>query len=318
VVREVYRLYLQPGQNGLTIARELNRRGALQRNGRAEWQPAAITRMLSMTDYRGVHHYGVHGPRETITHPVPAIVDDQTWHQARALAAERKRRATRNTRRDYLLRGLLRCGRCGKTLDAYTVYRGYGTYSYYRCTSQTDPRRVFRGEAHCGLPQIPCAQADAVAWRHAETVIHDPDALERVLAASPAPQVGRQEQDELTAVRKELAELRQGRKRLLTILAEGLADEGEVRSALSTLRSNEGALQAREAALTTRLESCTETLLARDEMRGLVAAIRAELAHGVTYPRQRASLLGLARHFTVEEWERGRDLVLRPHWSFTI
>ena len=50
---------------------------------------------------------------EWIPIEVPAIIDQETWDQAREPLQRNKERAPRNNKeRDYLLKGLLVCGRC--------------------------------------------------------------------------------------------------------------------------------------------------------------------------------------------------------------
>lgn len=62
--------------------------------------------------------------------PVPAIIDDDLWHQAQARLAQGKAKAKRNARRFYLLGGQrFTCGICGYTMCG-SLSHGEG---FYRC-----------------------------------------------------------------------------------------------------------------------------------------------------------------------------------------
>jgi hypothetical protein len=47
--------------------------------------------------------------------------------------ARKAERGARKTARSYLLRGLVRCGVCGRKMQGATISKG----AYYRCTSRT-------------------------------------------------------------------------------------------------------------------------------------------------------------------------------------
>jgi site-specific DNA recombinase len=319
IVRLVYRLYLQPGQNAMTIAHELNRRGIPMRNGSLMWNHGQVIRMLAATEYYGVHRYGkrTRRDREVIEHPCPAIIEEATWHACRALASERRRMAARNTRRDYLLAGLLRCGiaDCGRLLRAYTVTPHGKEYAYYRCGSIINPTRYVRGEPHCGLPQLPSVRTEAEAWWHVAEIVNDPDGLERLFDTVPAPSPNEEARAELVEVQRQLEERRKGRARLLSLIADGLADEGEARVTLANSRSADAALVAREAALRSQCNERTITASAKEEARETVERLRTELASGITYDAQRRALLALVREFEAQRRE-GKVVALIPRWRF--
>src|SRR5713101_4581335 len=61
---------------------------------------------------------------------VPALVDPEVWEMAQQqLACNRERAQRNNTKHNYLLRGLLACGRCGRRLVGMWSRAGKGRYS---------------------------------------------------------------------------------------------------------------------------------------------------------------------------------------------
>src|SRR6185437_11499130 len=54
---------------------------------------------------------------EWVMVPVPIIIDPETWQAAQEqLAVNRQRSPRNNTSHDYLLRGLVVCGQCGRRM----------------------------------------------------------------------------------------------------------------------------------------------------------------------------------------------------------
>ena len=132
VIRLIYRLAADERQSCKAIADHLNRLGippSYARDGRAVergkrgqatsgiWYPGRIRNLIVNATYKGVHQYGKRAkrPREIIERQVPAIVDPETWDRAQATLRRNRILSARSTRRQYLLRGLMRCGLCGMT-----------------------------------------------------------------------------------------------------------------------------------------------------------------------------------------------------------
>jgi site-specific DNA recombinase len=171
------------------VACELNARGVpthytrdnrlvTPRGQRAErtqgiWRPGRIRNLVINPVYRGELQYGrrtTRGSRgrQVITAPVEALVSPALWHAAQATLAA-NRTIAKNTRRRYLLRGVVRCGICGL---AYCGSQGLGTVGWYRCTGQLVERGPLPGR--CWGQSIRTDAIEPMVWgRH------------RALAAGP-------------------------------------------------------------------------------------------------------------------------------------
>ncbi len=127
VVRWIYERLALDGWSCRKIADALNDRGvptSYARAGRGVrgektlgiWRAGRIRNMVVEPIYRGQRHFGRRANdgqcREIIWAEVPAIVSDDLWYAAQE-ALKRNRIMAKNTARTYLLRSLLRCGRCG-------------------------------------------------------------------------------------------------------------------------------------------------------------------------------------------------------------
>lgn len=100
----------------------------------------AYSRQISTTK-TGQRSYKVTKlPREEwIPIAVPAIVSRETWQQAQDAIKQNYRQSKRNSKRDYLLRGLVKCGVCGKGMVASLMKNDGKSKYYYRCVTRSSP-----------------------------------------------------------------------------------------------------------------------------------------------------------------------------------
>ncbi len=155
VVRKMFAMVLD-GWSTYSIARELTKLGILtrgdQRGGvvkraaKGAWDPGTVRSILSNTVHKGTWTYNKVNttkrqgkittkatlPEEQIIVPVPAIVDTATWEAAQVQLQRNKQFSRRNAKRNYLLRGLVRC-RCGRVWLG--SYKSHLKRAYYRCSS---------------------------------------------------------------------------------------------------------------------------------------------------------------------------------------
>ena len=158
VAQEIWAMALS-GQKMKAIATALQRRGIPSPTGKQQWNTNTIRNILKNRAYSGTiealgteavepkHRrtstYGKSSrqirPQDErvrleglVTSPIVTI-DEFVWMQERLI--ENQRMAKRNThRREYLLRGLVRCMGCGRSYVGVSVTnKQNGLYSYYTC-----------------------------------------------------------------------------------------------------------------------------------------------------------------------------------------
>ena len=141
IVREVFALYLEQ-RSTLAVARVLNQRHRSTKRHRAvngnlrearAWTKGDVTRVLKNPVYAGYMSCGaeLHDAEHAATIP------RETFTEVRALlesAAGAGKDPVRNP--DYVLRGLLRCARCGGSLTPASTRKGGHEYRYYRCVTR--------------------------------------------------------------------------------------------------------------------------------------------------------------------------------------
>ena len=151
----------------------------------------------------------VERPREEwILITVPQIVSMTIWDQAQAQLDMNKKYASRNNKRNfYLLRGLLVCGECGRTL----VGRSYvsGSVRYY-CTNQGANRSIAEP---CSCQPLDGDVIEPLIWQAVAELLADPQLildyyLSRQEDSNATP-------PELKRVRAELGHIEKQDQRLL-------------------------------------------------------------------------------------------------------
>lgn len=141
IVREVFRAYLNGKALG-AIADDLNARGVPSATGLA-WHPTRVRGLIDSPFHAGLRVFRGEIQRDPTTGDylkgtwTPCVSVGQ-WTEAQRLrqAQSRKFYDERRPARVYLLRGLVMCGTCGRSMTG-SVSDGYATY---RCVQRTGSR----------------------------------------------------------------------------------------------------------------------------------------------------------------------------------
>lgn len=167
------------------------RRRRSKKLGKGEWSRSTINRILRNSTYDGRWVYGkrkvtLHdGATVTmasekrdeddpnrITVPVPPILEPGVFELAQERIAENKRRAAcRPTKRQYLLRGICFCARCGSRMTGYT--RSNRNFGYYVCRHNY-PQYY---ELRCRCKYLRKDKAETIVWDYICEALLDEDEL---------------------------------------------------------------------------------------------------------------------------------------------
>jgi DNA invertase Pin-like site-specific DNA recombinase len=151
------------GQSLRSLCLEWNTAGMTAPRG-GRWTPTAMRRILLSARIIGMR--SLHG--ETVAPAVwPAIIDEPTQRRVAAVLADRATSWPRN-RRQYLLTGLLRCGRCGVRLFGRPNIRREQRSRTYICPN--DPAK-----GGCGGLRIVAEPLEAELLAQAEAVLDSPE-----------------------------------------------------------------------------------------------------------------------------------------------
>lgn len=179
---------------------------------------------------------------EWIPIKVPAIVDPDIFERA---AEQLKRNASllsgQNTRYFYLLRGLLRCGRCGRK---YVGTPSHG-HRYYRCQGRDRLQEPDR----CRVGLLHAERIEFFIWDTVEGILRDPSLLMEKLKQHHAAleSEARDIESEVAGLERSLADVQRQEARAL----DAYLDEG---IQLPVLKAKIEDLRARKVSLTEELE----------------------------------------------------------------
>jgi site-specific DNA recombinase len=269
VVRRIYRWCVEEQLSTHAICRRLN--GEEEGYERVpprkaqRWSYTTVNTILRRPDYKGTAYYNRtrKDPGRTIGQPktqgrglrtadcrverdreewipidVPQIIDPTLWEQAQVQLEMNKLFASRNNKRHfYLLRGLLVCGECGRTLTGRSYANG--TVRYY-CTNQDSSRSLAEP---CPCPPVDGNVVETLVWQAIMELLADPQLiLDYYLArqdGNPATP------HELKRLRQELSQIENQKQRLLDAYQAEVIELDELETRRQVLEQQRQALEQR-------------------------------------------------------------------------
>jgi len=214
VVRQIFAWYAEEGATLYSTLQKLNDSPWMTRAGNKLWSAATVLRLLHCEWYIGTAYYnrtktrrndqsvgnypGRKPPRrivterpkdEWITVSVPPLIDDVLFTRVQERIQENRRFARRRQKRDgvFLLKGLLKCGRCGHAYigETHVESRSNGgeyMYQYYLCGLRMAPLPHAVG-TRCQNARLRAAGVDEVVWTTVRDLLLDSDTLTKELDA---------------------------------------------------------------------------------------------------------------------------------------
>lgn len=186
VIRMVFDWLAKDGMSLRGIQHRLIKMGIPTRKGKSWWQRATLYRIVTDPMCVGRWYYNKHirvpaktkdygtvqvlKPREQwIPVQVPAIVSQETFEAAQRQLARNRELSYRNTKRQYLLSGLLICDNCGFKLGA----RAAGGRVYYCCSSKSGNNRP----KLCSSKNVRGDELETVVWESISRLLSRPELI---------------------------------------------------------------------------------------------------------------------------------------------
>jgi site-specific DNA recombinase len=220
------------------------------------WSTCVVGHILQSPVYRGEYRYTVdHEAQFAIK--VPAIVDDATWQLAQLQRERNRRKAARNSKREYLLTGLVKC-ECGRGMSGRTTSQRSATtrdYRYYYCGSLVahfDFERVKK----CKTGNIDADRLEGAVWEFYANLLRNPEVFEAKLREAQQLELEEQgpKRAELDAVNAFILEAEEEATQLATALIKSTGVVEQV------LQDKIAAIDERYKALTTRRDELMAVL----------------------------------------------------------
>ncbi len=129
------------------------------------WNDGSVGKIVHNQTYAGIWRYGKTDtkgqPRPAEDHKlvkVEPLVSSEMWEHAQAQLKRNKAVSKRNAKRDYVLRGMVKC-RCGRKMSGRTTVGGL---SYYVCTSHSESREF------CDQKLVRAEKIEEYVWHQIE------------------------------------------------------------------------------------------------------------------------------------------------------
>ena len=267
VVRQIFEWLGRERLSIGDVCRRLMQAGERTRTGRLVWERSVVWAILKNPAYIGSAAFGKTRqgplrpklraqrgrplqPRRTVSDydvppsdwihiPVPAIVEPEVFAAVQEQLQENRRHARQSQRRArYLLQGLLQCQHCGyafygKPLSPSARKGRPRAYAYYRCVG-TDAYR-FGGHRLCPNTQVRTDRLELAVWQEVCALLAHPERLAQEFTRRLHAD-GQGQQQERTALERQVGKLRLGLARLIDSYAEGLIDKQEFEPRVTRLR----------------------------------------------------------------------------------
>jgi site-specific DNA recombinase len=270
VVQQMYRWLVEEHLTSYAIQQRLNDQGIAPRGGVGRrWSQSTVIDILRNPIYTGQASCNRHQrcdarqphgqagykdrppgnqrgrtlrPREEwIMVPVPMIIEAELWQLAQEQRARNRAQARRhNTQHEYLLRGLLVCGHCGRRLVG--EWSGpQQSRGHYVCSARhhnTIPR--------CEGRSVTAARVETEVWEYVRGLLADPDLLRaRYADYRGDPAVHPVEEREAERLERTLRALEREVQRLIDAYQAGVIELPELRDRRHQIEDRGRMLRAR-------------------------------------------------------------------------
>jgi site-specific DNA recombinase len=199
------------------------------------WRVPTVQGIVKRGAYSGTHTVNAH--KEPIERKVPAIVEPGLQQKALARMAENRRFSGGRPHREYLLRGLVRCERCGAFYSGgASTSNGY-RYLYY--SSQRN--RVTREKRLKTNRSCVCVRAEwleELVWSDVRSFLKNPgEVLERVRVELAEDADSEDLEERHASLARRLAAKQTEKGRYVKLYAQGHLDEEELEVHLVELKN---------------------------------------------------------------------------------
>jgi len=173
---KIYKMMVEwslSGKGLITIAKRLNDMGIKTKKSNDKrvfkWKGNVVRSILKHTIYKGEYTFKSHKLK------MPAIITVEKWQAIQDNLKKNYRCAKRNTKRFYLLRGLLYCKRCGHRLFG-KIKPSSGERNYCCLSKRTE-------YTNCGLRSINLDKIDRLIWEKTREILLNSEKLKEVIAS---------------------------------------------------------------------------------------------------------------------------------------
>ncbi len=198
------------------------------------WYAERVRCILRDPKYKGIFFFGKrtkYPERKNIKINISPLVDEITWQNANNTLKENLIKATRNCKRNYLLRGKIKCSRCGRT---YSGCSDHGIRKYM-CPNDRWKNRNYPFK--CNNPRIHGDQIEYVVIKDIEAILNNPDIIRKTIDKElknflKVEELKIKEED----IKNQIKKLNKQKKKALELHIENIIDKDELKVLLKEIK----------------------------------------------------------------------------------
>ncbi|MCM0648688.1 recombinase family protein [Clostridium swellfunianum] len=336
VIRMIFDLTVNQKYSSVKIANYLNAlgipssykkldkkvlRGKRKESTAGIWRPTAIQRIIKSKTYMGIHEYGKRSnkkDREIITREVPGIIDSDTWTSAQNVLKENQIDAMRNSTQDYLLRGLIKCGCCGKNYMGIT-YKARNK-NFYTCTSKYSYDGILNGK--CASKNVPGAFIEELVWDDILHFIYNPGEVVELIRENLEDT-----NNKITSLKRQKDQLQvsintkeEEKQSILDLFRRKIISATDVEKQLSKI--NDELLVNQELVIDLDKQINSQSILEQkfNSVELLLATMKEKIENGITFKDKRDIVKTLVKRidvYTIEQLNGRKSVDIKVKYSFT-
>jgi len=312
VVREVFRMAADERKSCRVIAARLNDlripcayarddrlvlRGKRKQTTSGLWRPGRIRGLITNKTYMGVHEYGkrTSNGRPVISRKSPAIVSEEVWRKAQANLKAHFLFSARSAKNQYLLRGLIKCGLCGRTYIGTAANRPNGKREfYYRCNGAHSPS-IYGETGRCQSKSVRGDYLEQQVWSDVETFLRDPKPVLEQLHARLQSDLKDSEQIHSQVARLEglAAQKATERSRVICLYRRGRLTDADVDAQMEEIGNEETALATQLTELRSKVAGADSIGTTISSAQTFLARLRKRLDEPISWEQKRRLLEAL-------------------------
>jgi len=209
------------------------------------WAGGTIRNILTNTTYKGVRLFS------GVEYECPAIFDKHYWKAVNDNLKSNSNTTGVSTEHKYLLKGLLRCGRCGR--NYYGRTRISKKDNYYTCSS----KRITNH--NCGNRSLNIDILDDIIWNKFIGNGELTKLIELHYSNINTSDIVVEIQAEIKAFESKLKVLDKERSNIVNSIRKGLINDNEVKSDMNSIRIERDILEAKIYNLKEQLDSYNDS-----------------------------------------------------------
>lgn len=277
------------------------------------WYPSRVLTIAHNTVYYGVHTFGAlsrHRHPVKVKQDVPPIISREIWDAAQRQLTANVLMSPRNSKRQYLLRGLIKCGLCGSTyVGTASKNYGGGKTAYYVCNGRA--RYTPDKSGGCVGKTIRCDWIDDMVWNDCLKYIREPG---RILAAAQTTKKPEKMdvKEELALLKSTLDKLTSDRASVISLYRRQIISENDLADQLQQISQEQEDITAQ---IKEKEEAADQEVDTAAELKSYVAMLeqfQEQLTASPSYENRREIILALLDSIVVHtDFDNGkRDIPL--------